>query len=141
MKVTKLIREYVEKTVDSCYPKPNSETLLNEQRSKANDALTEFNKMVEEYADSILPEIKAKYNIPDDFNFHTKHGINHAEFASYNTALYRKADADIRERNKLKQQKKDEILLSLELGANKSDLDNMIKQLMNEVEQTREGVN
>ena len=141
MKVTKLIREYVERTVDSCYPKPNSEKLLNEQRSRAKDALTEFNKMVEEYADSILSEIKTKYNIPDDFNFHTKHGINYAEFSSYGTALNRKADADIQERNKLKQQKKDEILLSLELGATKSDLDNMIKQLMNEVEQTREGVN
>lgn len=141
MKVTKLIREYVEKTVDTCYPKPNSVKLLNEQRNRASDALTEFNKMVEEYADSILAEIKTKYNIPDDFNFHTKHGINYAEFSSYGTALHRKADAEIRERNKLKQQKQDEILLSLELGANKSDLDNMIKQLMNEVEQTREGVN
>lgn len=141
MKVTKLIREYVEKSVDACYPEPNSAKILREQRSKANDALTEFNKMVEEYADSILSEIKTKYNIPDDFNFHTKHGIHHAEFSSYDTALRCKADADIRENNKLKQQKKDEILLSLELGANKSDLDNMIKQLMNEVEQTREGVN
>lgn len=137
MKVTKLIREYVEKTVDACYPKPESEKLLNEQRSRANNLLAEFNKIVEEYADSILPEIKAKYNIPDDFNFHTKHGINHAEFSSYDTALYRKADADMRKWNKLKQQKKDEILLSLELGATKSDLDNMIKQLMNDVEQTK----
>lgn len=141
MKVTKLIREYVEKTVDTCYPKPSSVKLLDEQRSRTNDALTKFNKMVEEYADSILSEIKTKYNIPDDFNFHTKHGINYAEFSSYGTELYRKADADIRERNRLKKQKQDEILLSLELGANKSDLDNMIKQLMNEVEQTREGVN
>ncbi len=137
MKVTKLIREYVEKTVDACYPKPESEKLLNEQRSRANNLLAEFNKIVEEYADSILPEIKAKYNIPDDFNFHTKHGINHAEFSSYDTALYRKADADMRKWNKLKRQKQDEILLSLELGATKSDLDNMIKQLMNDVEQTR----
>lgn len=137
MKVTKLIREYVEKTVDACYPKPESEKLLNEQRSRANEALAEFNKMIGEYADSILPEIKAKYNIPDDFNFHMRRGINYAEFSSYDTALYRKVDADIRERNKLKQQKKDEILLSLELGATKSDLDNMIKQLMDDVEQTR----
>ena len=137
MKVTKLIREYVEKTVDACYPKPDSEKLLNEQRSRANSALAEFNKMVEEYADSILSEIKAKYNIPDDFNFHTKHSINHAEFSSYDTALYRKVNADMQKWNKLQQQKKDEILLSLELGATKSDLDNMIKQLMNDVEQTR----
>lgn len=27
MKVTKLIREYVEKTVDSCYPKPDSSVI------------------------------------------------------------------------------------------------------------------
>ena len=141
MKVTKLIREYVEKTVDACYPKPSSAELLTEQRNEANKALAEFNKMIREYADSILPEIKNKYDIPDDFNFHIRNGINYAEFSSYDTELYRKADADIRERNKLKQQKKDEILLSLELGANKSDLDNMIKQLMNEVEQTKEGVN
>lgn len=122
-------------------PSQTAKKLLNEQRSKANNALTEFNKMVEEYADSILSGIKTKYNVPDDFNFHTRNGINYAEFSSYDTALYRKANADMREWNKLKQQKKDEILLSLELGANKSDLDNMIKQLMNEVEQTREGVN
>lgn len=141
MKVTKLIREYVGKTVDSCYPRPNSEKLLNEQRNKANEALAEFNKMMREYANSILSEIKTKYNIPDDFNFHIRSGINYAEFSTYDTALYRKADADIREINELKQQKKNEILLSLELGATKSDLDNMIKQLMNDVEQTIEGVN
>ncbi len=141
MKVTKLIREYVEKTVDSCYPKPDSVELYAKQRDRTNDALTEMNDMVEAYANSILPEIKTKYNIPDDFDFKVRKGINYAEWSSWSSALKRKADEDSKANEKAKQQKRDEILLSLELGATKSDLDNMIKQLMNDVEQTREGVN
>lgn len=136
MKVTKLIREYVEKSVDACYPEPNSAKLLREQRDRAKNALSEFNKMIEVYANSILPEIKTKYNIPDDFDFHVRRGIDYAQYSFYNTASYYKAEADIQKRNKLKQQKRDEILLSLELGATKTDLDNMIKQLMNDVEYT-----
>ena len=141
MKVTKLIREYVEKTVDSCYPKPNSVELYAKQRDRANDALTEMNDMIKAYANSILPEIKAKYNIPDDFDFKVRAGINYAEWSSWNSALKRKADEDSKTNEKAKQQKRDEILLSLELGATKADLDDMIKKLMDEVEPTREGVN
>lgn len=141
MKVTKLIREYVEKSVNACYPKPSSVELYAKQRDRTNDALTEMNDMVKAYANSILPEIKAKYNIPDDFNFKVRTGINYIEWSSWDSALGRKADEDSKANEKAKQQKRDEILLSLELGANKSDLDNMIKQLMNEVEQTTEGVN
>lgn len=100
-----------------------------------------MNDMVETYANSILPEIKAKYNIPDDFDFKVRTGINYATWSSWNSALKRKADEDSKANEKAKQQKRDEILLSLELGATKADLDNMIKQLMNDVEQTREGVN
>ena len=141
MKVTKLIREYVEKTIDACYPEPDSVKSLREQCNKASNALTEMNDMIIAYANSILPEIKEKYNVPDDFNLHVRLGINYAEFSSWNTQLKLKADEDKRKTDKAKQQKRDEILLSLELGANKSDLDNMIKQLMNEVGQTKEGVN
>lgn len=141
MKVTKLIREYVEKTVDSCYPEPDSVKSFREQCNKASNALTEMNDMVKEYANSILPEIKAKYNIPDDFDFKVRTGINYAEWSSWNSALKRKADEDRKTNEKTKQQKCDEILLSLELGATKADLDDMIKKLMDEVETTREGVN
>ena len=141
MKVTKLIREYVEKTVDSCYPEPDSVKSFREQCNKASNALTEMNDMIIAYANLILPEIKEKYNVPDDFNLHVRLGINYAEFSSWNTQLKLKADEDKRKTDKAKQQKRDEILLSLELGATKADLDDMIKKLMDEVEPTREGVN
>ena len=141
MKVTKLIREYVEKTIDACYPEPDSVKLFREQCNKASNALTEMNDMIIAYANSILPEIKEKYNVPDDFNLHVRLGINYAEFSSWNTQLKLKADEDKRKTDKAKQQKRDEILLSLELGATKADLDDMIKRLVDEVEPTRKGVN
>lgn len=141
MKVTKLIREYVEKTIDACYPEPDSVKSFRKQCNKANNALTEMNDMIIAYANSILPEIKEKYNVPDDFNLHVRLGINYAEFSSWNTQLKLKADEDKRKTDKAKQQKRDEILLSLELGATKDDLDDMIKRLVDEVEPTREGVN
>lgn len=141
MKVTKLIREYVEKTIDACYPEPDSVKSFREQCNKASNALTEMNDMIIAYANSILPEIKEKYNVPDDFNLHVRLGINYAEFSSWNTQLKLKADEDKRKTDKAKQQKRDEILLSLELGATKADLDDMIKRLVDEVEPTREGVN
>ena len=131
MKVTKLIREYVERAVDSAYPEPNSVKILKEANDRMEEAKREVNERVKVYVTSILPTIKEKYNIPDEFNV----TVNEDNFysvisSSRDNALRRKVADDKIKVEKEKKNKRDEILLALELGANRAELDEMIKNLM-----------
>lgn len=130
MRVTKLIREYVVNTVNKAYPDPDSLLILNEARHRTNDAVTELNEKVNDYIMSILPEIQAKHNVPDDFKMKPRRGVTYVEWSVWNTALEKKALEDQRKVNEEKRKKKDEILLSLELGATRAELDEMIKNLL-----------
>ena len=50
MRVTKLIREYVEKKVKEAYPKSEAELIWEEKSRRTNEALTRANDIVEAYA-------------------------------------------------------------------------------------------
>ena len=130
MRVTKLIREYVENAVNKAYPDPDSLLILNEAQHRTNDAVTELNEKVNDYIMSILPEIQAKHNVPDDFKMKPRRNFNYVEWSDWNTPLREKASEDQRKLAEEKRKKKDEILLSLELGATRAELDKMIKNLL-----------
>ena len=130
MKVTRLIREYVEKAVDSSYPEPDSVRILNETKNRTADAMSELNARVNDYITSLLPAIKAKYKVPDELKIKVRTNFNYAEWSYWDTELRCKADEDARKVEEEKRKKKDEILLALELGANRAELDEMIKNLI-----------
>ena len=130
MRVTKLIREYVEKKVRESYPKTVAELVYEEHGKNINGAITEANEKVYEFAKKLAEELNAKYGFPADSNLTACNHYN-AVTNKYNYdceiyQAYRKAQD---ERKKKIEEKIEEILLTLELGGSKADLDEMLANI------------
>ena len=130
MRVTRLIREYVEKKVKENYPKTVAELVYEEHNNNISDAITEANEKVYEYAKKLAEELNEKYGFPADSNLkacdHYNSITNKYDYDSEIYQAFRKARD---ERQKKIAEKIEEILLTLELGGTKADLDEMLKNV------------
>ena len=131
MRVTRLIRDYVEKSVKANYPKSAEELAWEEQTKKMNEAIAEGNALILEYQKKIAEELNAKYGFDKEYclcaydHYNTVRSNNYGGDSPLYEA-YRKA-RDERE-NKIFDTN-EEILLTLELGGTKADLDEMLKNI------------
>lgn len=125
MRVTKIIREYVEKTIKEKLPygeptKANEEAVaqMEAKRQQVNDKVVEYaNKLCEE-ANKELPEgfvISLHYKTPISKN-------------NYNSPLYNAAVAHEKEIREKRAEAIENILVELELGATKADLERLIAE-------------
>ena len=130
MRVTKLIREYVEKRVNESYPKSVAELVWEEHRKSISDAITEANERVSEFAKKLAEELNEKYGFSNDSGLkaynHYNVVSNEYDYQSEIYKAYRKAKD---ERQKKIAEKIEEILLTLELGGSKADLDEMLANI------------
>ena len=127
MRVTKLIREYVEKTITAKMPygAPSAEykaacTKMNDLQTEVNDKVTEYAKKLCEEATAQLPEgfsIKLHYTSPITSN-------------SYNSPLQCAAGSHERAVREKRAEAIESILLELELGATKADLERLIAEAL-----------
>lgn len=130
MRVTKLIREYVEKSVKANYPK-SAEELAWEERSKAlSQAMTEVNEIVEAFAEKVIAEINEKYGFAEGYDRleKTQYAIVRSN-GQFDDPIYRASYNARKDREKAIEEKIEEILLTLELGGTKADLDEMLKNI------------
>lgn len=133
MKVTKLIREYVEEQVSKVFDakenpyskqaeidrqklKDFEEELKNQQRKSIEKFLSE-NELFNDYWDELRPAT-VNTSIPSFRHHVTKAIINEKEWKEEN--------------KKAKNAKIRDIILALELGANRKELQDMIEQLLND---------
>lgn len=142
MRVTKLIREYVEKRIAEAYPPlpAYNKTTVEEFEKKYEEVC---NKAKENFANQVK-ELLQDYPtiVPDVWNFKT--GKKSAEecwvdnFKSvrvgfdvntFTTKDYLELSKKNEEIAKKRNAVKENILVSLELGANKQELENMLKNL------------
>lgn len=130
MRVTKLIREYVEKKVKEAYPKSEAELIWEEKSRRANEALTRANDIVEAYAKKIGEEINFEFGLVDGYRIKAFDGRNwfgtswYGDCEEYQAS--RKAED---ERRKKIAETIEEILISLELGGTRADLDEMLAKV------------
>lgn len=130
MRVTKLIREYVEKKVNKSYPKSVAELVYEEHNRKINDAITEANEKVYEYAKALAEELNAKYGFPADSNLQARNDYNAIKNKyDYDSEIYQAYRKAKDERKKKIETKIEEILITLELGGSKADLDEMLANI------------
>ena len=129
MRVTKLIREYVEKKVKEAYPKSEAELIWEEKSRRTNEALTRANDIVEAYAKKVAEEINAEFGL-GDYNIKPFEGRNWFSTSYYGDCeefrACRKAED---ERRKKIAETIEEILINLELGGTKADLDEMLAKV------------
>lgn len=130
MRVTKLIREYVVKKVREAYPKSEAELIWEEKSRRANEALTRANDIVEAYAKKIGEEINFEFGLTEGYRLKAFDGRNwfgtswYGDCEEYQAS--RKAESA---RDKKIAETVEEILISLELGGTKADLDEMLAKI------------
>lgn len=129
MRVTRLIREYVEKTVAEkiSYGEPTkafaeAKKLMEEERAAAE-------KDIKAYAEMRLGNVNDR--MPEEFKIYlTTSNIVHSTY--YNAPLSIAAREHEREIQNKRREAIDNILLNLELGATKADLERLIAEAIGE---------
>lgn len=129
MRVTKIIREYVEKRVRDIYGKETPIELeykqakedLKKELEKANK---EINEIIRKYAEE---NIKNPYGLDIDITSSTIYG--EWRWRSEKPEIQKKADKAQTERLEKQSQALENIFVTLELGGNKAQLEEMLNNL------------
>ena len=130
MRVTKLIREYVEKKVKEAYPKSEAEIHWEEKSNKVNEAITKANDLVEAYAKKIGEEINFEFGLNEGYRIKAYEGRNWFSTSYYGDCEeYQASRKAENERQKKIAETIEEILISLELGGTRADLDEMLAKV------------
>ena len=130
MRVTRLIRDYVEKSVKANYPKSAEELAWDERSKKLSEAMTEANEIVEAFAEKVIAELNEKYGFAEGYDRlkKTQYAIVRSD-GQFDDPIYNASYQAKRKREQEIYEKIEEILLTLELGGTKADLDEMIKNI------------
>ena len=129
MRVTKIIREYVEKTITAKMPYGAPTAEHKAACSKMNELLTEVNDKVVAYAKKLCEEATAQ--LPEGF-YIKPHSDCPITSSSYGSPLQRAAITHEREVRENRQKAIEAILVELELGATKADLERLIAEAIGE---------
>jgi hypothetical protein len=135
MRVTKLIREYVEKSVAKAIPnKKKEENPLREKYDAIVDEIRDFaNSKIEEFFLEYKGEVKAYYGGYDYEHFEENLAQAKRDISIHVSCLRFKSEDDVDKINKelavCRKNAVEDILINLELGGTKADLDRMIAEL------------
>lgn len=128
MRVTKIIREYVEKTITAKMPYGEPTKEYRAACKKMNDLQTEVNAKVMEYMRKLCKEATAQ--LPE--GFYIKPNSEYpVTTSSFNSPMHNAASAHERETREKRQAAIESILVELELGATKADLERLITEAIN----------
>ena len=127
MRVSKTVREYIEKQVASKFPKTENELQYEQNEQIACAMNKEYYEEIEKAKAGIIANLREKYGVTDDTVVaRTNYGN---VFSAYNTKARDKADLDRQAREKAIREKIDGIIVNLELGGTKTDLERMLAEI------------
>lgn len=124
MRVTKIIREYVEKTINNALPygAPKDEYIAASQ--KMSELCERLEEQVDVYAEELISNID---NLPEGFTI--KRTQNHVfTSSSWGSPMQEASNAHELEIRKKRAAAIEQVLVELELGATKADLERLIKE-------------
>ena len=127
MRVSKTVREYIEKQVASKFPKTEIELYQEQQEQIASKMNQEYYDRVEKAKADIIVELAQEYKIhEEEIAICPKYG---KVFSTFNTPTAMKANTAKSERQKTIHSKIDDIIVTLELGGTKADLEKMLAEI------------
>ena len=133
MKVTRLIKEYVAEQVTAKYPETEDEKLYQEKLDKIQNKTDELNKQIKEYSLKLCKQANEDLGIDvwadKNDKIHLSSCYCIASSGSYNNPYATNLRTLKNERNKKINDTIKNILVNLELGATKAELDEMLKNL------------
>ena len=128
MRVSKIIREYGEKTVKERMPYGKPTETTNEACAKMEVLRKRVNDQVVEYATKLCEE--ATKELPEGFVI-SLYSQNPITKSNYRSPLQEAAIAHEKEIRDCRAEAIENILLELELGATKADLERLISEAVN----------
>ena len=133
MRVTKLIREYVAEQVIAKYPETEAEKLYQEKLDEIQNKTDELNNQIKEYASKLCQQANKDLGIDiwadKNDKIHLSSCYCIASSGSYNNPYATNLRTLKNDRNKKINDTIKNILVNLELGATKAELDEMLKNL------------
>lgn len=130
MRVTKIIREYVEETVNGIYD-PIIGNCSEDYSSKKNEVVDILEKMVDEFDAAAKKVVKEHGFTVNSWDGEERHIISYT--CNFGNKEY---ESITHKRNELRDEKRrkiQDILVNLELGGTKAELDEMLKNIREEV--------
>lgn len=124
MRVTKIIREYVEKTINAKITYGEPTQTYKQHQQCLTDLTAQLNEKVEAYAQELLAGV---VNLPEGFEIKR---TNYAIFGStsYGSPMWEAANKHEKEIRDRRTEAIESILVELELGATKADLERLIAE-------------
>ena len=128
MRVSKIIRDYVEKTIITKMPYGAPTETYKQHRQCLDDLTSQLNEKVDAYAKELLAGIG---NLPEGFEIQKSH-YSVFECSSWNSPMAIAAATHERQVRKQREKAIETILVELELGATKADLELLIAEAIGE---------
>lgn len=130
MRVTKLIKEYVEREIKARIPKSAEEVAWETERERMNEAITEGNERIEALEKEVAKELNLKYGFTKDYCLIPKKHYSTITDKYYgDSEIYKAYCKAKREREEKIFKAIEEILLTLELGGTKTELEEMLAKV------------
>jgi hypothetical protein len=126
MRVTKLIREYVEKTITTKMAFGEPTENFRAARKLLDETERSVEEKVEAYAKTLVAE--ANSGLPEGFKIYLSDTYGYVRSSHYDAPLAKAATAHEREVHAKRKAAIESILLELELGATKADLERLIEE-------------
>jgi hypothetical protein len=128
MRVTKIIREYVEKTIKEKMPYGEPTATYKQHCQSLSDLTDQLNERINAYAEELLASVG---NLPEGFTIKKSHW-SIFESSSWNSPMHTAAAAHERQVRENREKAIETILVELELGATKADLERLIAEAISE---------
>lgn len=128
MRVSKAVREYIEKQVCAKYPKSENELKAEQVKELVNKANQEMIELMDKAKKEISNQIIAKYGLTKEMGKQDSQ-YHEYRFYSYNSPIEIKANTDRENRRKAINEKIKNIIVTLELGGTKADLEKMLNEI------------
>jgi hypothetical protein len=129
MRVTKLTRDYVEKRVKEQFPKTAEEFAWEVEQDKMHKAFEEADELMKTYAELVVKQLNEKYELKG-YCLGTYHNYSYVtDTYSSDSEIYWASVKAKEARIKKMNETIENILVSLELGGTKADLDEMLANI------------
>lgn len=128
MRVTKIIRDYVEKTIIAKMPYGEPTVIYKRHCQSLEDLTSQLNEKIDAYAEELLAGVG---NLPEGFTIKKTHW-SIFESSTWNSPMHTAASAHERKVRENREKAIETILVELELGATKADLERLIAEAIGE---------
>ena len=128
MRVTKIIREYVEKTIAAKMPYGEPTTTYKQHCQSLTDLTSQLNEKMDAYAEELLAGVA---NLPEGFAIKRTRWAAF-ESSTWNSPMHTAASTHERKVREIREKAIETILVELELGATKADLERLIAEAIGE---------